>query len=164
MTSWHQFPRRSFRIQQLRSHHHHKVAFFPSLLSFGFLLLCCVVSALSAAFSSTCFSCGMRWKIKQTTVPWVAGIDRGCHQPASLCFPWACVVLPYGSAPAAFRCSFRTYRLWKQRGLSIPCKTQPLARLHFKGLGLCVTKLETPNAVLAWSFASLLSARAVLLL
>lgn len=43
-------------------------------------------------------------------------------------------------------------------------KVKPLTRLHFKGLGLSVTKLETPNAVLAWSFASLLSARAVLLL
>lgn len=43
-------------------------------------------------------------------------------------------------------------------------KVKPLARLHFTGLGLCVTKLETPNAILAWSFTSLLLSRAVLLL
>lgn len=43
-------------------------------------------------------------------------------------------------------------------------KVKPLARLHFKGLGFSVTKLETPNAFLAWSFTSLLASRAVLLL
>lgn len=43
-------------------------------------------------------------------------------------------------------------------------KVKPLARLHFKGLGLCGTKLETPNAILAWSFTSLLESRALLLL